>query len=116
MGGQSGTHIINIDLETLPSTITTCVFVVSAFGNATLQDITSASVAFRNELADPSEDPLCVYQLDSHDKISHLKSVIIMCKLYRKRGGGWHIMAIGDSNRGSASNYAPIYDAVRKLL
>jgi stress response protein SCP2 len=115
--GQSGTHTINIDLQLLPDRITACVFVISAWSAATLKDIMSASVVFRDADADTSTtEPLCVYELDAHDKVSHLKSVI-MCKLYRKPGGGgWHILAIGDSNRGSASNYTPIYNAVQSLL
>jgi stress response protein SCP2 len=115
MEAQSGTHTIDIDLQSLPKSITTCVFVISAWSTATLKDIQTASVVFRDADVDRSSEPLCVYKLDAHDKVSHLKSVI-MCKLYRKPGGGWHILAIGDSNRGSASNYKPIYNAVQSLL
>ena len=83
---------------------------------ATLADIISPSIAFRNADAHPSEDPLCVYNLDSHDKISHLKSVI-MCKLYRSsRSSGWHVLAVGDSHPGSADNYGPIYKAIQGIL
>jgi stress response protein SCP2 len=116
MTAQGGTHTIRINLESLPSSITTCMFVISAFADATLADIVTPSVSFRDEDADEDADPLCVYNLDSHDKIAHLKSVI-MCKLYRSsRTDGWHIMAIGDSHRGSASDYGPIYKAVKKFI
>jgi len=113
---QSGTHTINIDLDALPAKITTCVFVLSAYHTATLVDILSPTIRFRNADADPSADPLCIYNLDSHDKISHLKSVI-MCKMYRSsRNNKWYVLAIGDSQRGDATNYGPIYDAVQGIL
>ena len=116
MEAQSGTHTINIDLEAVPASITTLVFVLSAWAQATLADIIQPTIKFRNADADPSTDPLCVYDLDSHDKISHLTSVI-MCKLYRSsRAGRWHVLAVGDSHRGAADNYGPIYKAVQGIL
>mmetsp|Transcript_95215 Transcript_95215/g.142670 ORF Transcript_95215/g.142670 Transcript_95215/m.142670 type:complete len:872 (-) Transcript_95215:144-2759(-) len=118
MEASAGTHIINLNLDAIPLSITACVFVLSAFAEATLADIISPSIQFCNADAHPSEDdPLCVYNLDSHDKISHLQSVI-MCKLYRspRTNDRWHVVAIGDSHRGSASNYGPIYDAVQRIL
>jgi hypothetical protein len=67
-------------------------FVISAFASATLADIVTPSVSFRDEDADEDADPLlCVYNLDSqHDKIAHLKSVI-MCKLVVSilKDGSW---------------------------
>lgn len=116
MSQSSGTHIINLDLQRIDPTVTACVFVLSAWSNATLIDVKSASVTFRDANASPDASPLCTYDLDAHDKIPHLKS-IIMCKLYRADPSkGWHILAIGDSHRGSADNYGPIYEAVDKLL
>ncbi|KAL3944056.1 MAG: hypothetical protein SGBAC_001884 [Bacillariaceae sp.] len=117
MEGQQGTHTITIDLEQLPSTVTTCMFVISAWADATLSDILSPSIAFRDDDA-PQEaaPPLCKYNLEKHHKISQLTSVI-MCKLYRLSGGKkWHVLAIGDSHRGAAGNYGPIYKAAGELL
>lgn len=112
----SGTHTISLDLQRIDPNVTTCVFVLSAWNNATLIDVTTASVTFKDANACPDESPLCTYNLEAHDKISHLKS-IIMCKLYRTNlSKGWHVLAIGDSHRGSADNYAPIHAAVMKLL
>jgi len=114
--GQQGTHTITIDLEKLPARVTSCVFVISAWDTATLADIISPSISFRDSNAGDGAAPLCVYDLDAHDKVSHLTSVI-MCKLYRVRGGkNWHVLAIGDSHRGAADNYGPIYKATEKLL
>lgn len=116
MTTNDGTHTINIDLQALDMTITCCVFVLSAFSQATLVDVKSASVSFRDADSPPDSAPLCVYHLESHDKVPHLKS-IIMCKLYRtSTDKGWHVLSIGDSHKGSADNYGPIYDAVQKLV
>lgn len=116
MESQQGTHTITIDLERLPSNITTCMFVISAWADATLADIVSPFIAFRDDNAPENAAPLCKYNLDKHDKISHLTSVI-MCKLYRLPGGNkWHVLAIGDSHRGAADNYGPIYKAAADLL
>lgn len=109
-----GTHTIHINLEQLSPTISSCVFVISAWADATLADILSPSIAFRN--ADSENDaPLCTYDLDAQHKISYLTSVI-MCKLYRTTDGKWHVQAIGDAHKGAADNYGPIYQAVEKLL
>mmetsp|Transcript_31352 Transcript_31352/g.47617 ORF Transcript_31352/g.47617 Transcript_31352/m.47617 type:complete len:794 (-) Transcript_31352:112-2493(-) len=114
MHASGGTHTIHLDLQSLDAGITSCVFVISAWADAKLSDIVSPSISFTDEEADG--EPLCTYNLDAHDKISHLTSVI-MCKLYRKKaGGGWHVLAIGDAYRGAADNYGPIYSAVQKYL
>jgi stress response protein SCP2 len=119
MSDQSGTHTIHINLAELPVSITSCIFVISAYAGATLADIISPSISFRDADADDQSDPLCTYDLDSHDKISHLKS-IFMCKLFRSTresaNGGWHVVAIGDSHRGSVSDYGPIYEAAVSYL
>jgi stress response protein SCP2 len=115
MGVKCGTHTIELDLTMLQKDITSCVFVLSAFSSATLFDVKSASISFRDADAETTSAPLCIYNLEAHDKISHLKSVI-MCKLYRSDSGVWHVLAIGDSHRGSADDYKPIYDAVQRYL
>ena len=112
----SGTHTINLDLRRIDPTVTACAFVLSAWANATLIDVKSALVTFRDANDSPDASPLCTYDLDAHDKIPHSKS-IIMCKLYRADPSkGWHILTIGDSHCRSADNYGPIYEAVNKLL
>lgn len=114
--GWGGVHTITLNLKELPAHITSLVFVLSAWAEATLHDITRASIRCSDADKDPSGvAPLCSYDLDAHDKISHLKS-IVMCKLYRREEGSsdWHVLAIGDSYGGSAANYGPIYDAVSK--
>ena len=114
MTETSGSHTIEINLSRLDGD--TCIFVLSAWSEATLFDIKSASVSFYDADADRSTTAaLCSYNLDAHDKIAHLKS-IIMCKLYKTTKGSWHVLAIGDSHRGSVDNYAPIYDAAKKYL
>jgi len=116
MTDTDGTHTINLDLTALDEKITACVFVLSAWAGATLFDVRTASVSFRDADADLEASPLCTYHLDSHDKVSHLKS-IIMCKLYRTDSSkGWHVLSIGDSHEGAADNYGPIYEAVQKLV
>jgi len=110
----AGSHTIELDLCQLDSDVTACIFVLSAFADATLLDITSASVSFADANANDAS-ALCTYNLDAHDKIEHLKS-IIMCKLYRTGDGRWHVIAIGDSHEGSADNYRPIYSAAKKYL
>jgi len=111
-----GTHTITLDLTALDEKITACVFVLSAWAGATLFDVKTASVSFKDADADLEATPLCTYQLDSHDKVSHLKS-IIMCKLYRTASSkGWHVLSIGDSHEGAADNYNPIYKAVQKIV
>merc|ERR1712038_1241710 len=115
-GKNGGVHTITLNLKDLPAHITSLVFVLSAWAEATLHDITRASVCCSDADKDPDGvAPLCSYDLDAHDKISHLKS-IVMCKLYRREEGSsdWHVLAIGDSYRGSAADYGPIYDAVSK--
>mmetsp|Transcript_30775 Transcript_30775/g.73856 ORF Transcript_30775/g.73856 Transcript_30775/m.73856 type:complete len:755 (+) Transcript_30775:2481-4745(+) len=113
---QQGTHTITIDLKKLPDSVTTCMFVISAWADATLSDIVSPSIAFRDADAAQDAAPLCKYDLDKHDKVSHLTSVI-MCKLYRLPGGKkWHVLAIGDSHQGAADKYGPIYKAAAELL
>eukprot|EP00586_Coscinodiscus_wailesii_P008266 CAMPEP_0172522098 /NCGR_PEP_ID=MMETSP1066-20121228/292940_1 /TAXON_ID=671091 /ORGANISM="Coscinodiscus wailesii, Strain CCMP2513" /LENGTH=458 /DNA_ID=CAMNT_0013305069 /DNA_START=878 /DNA_END=2254 /DNA_ORIENTATION=- len=115
MRENGGTHTINLNLQMLDPKITACVFVISSWADATLSDILSPSISFTDADAEPGAAPLCQYDLDKHDKISHLTSVV-MCKLYRSRNGGWHVVAIGDAHRGAADNYGPIYAAVEKLL
>jgi stress response protein SCP2 len=116
MRDDGGNHTIQIDLGALRSDVTSLVFVLSAFMNAKLSDILSASISFRDSDASADDAPLCCYDLSSHDKVDHLTSVI-MCKLYRKQPNtGWHILAIGDAHRGDANNYEPIKNAVRHLL
>mmetsp|Transcript_18638 Transcript_18638/g.53751 ORF Transcript_18638/g.53751 Transcript_18638/m.53751 type:complete len:792 (-) Transcript_18638:61-2436(-) len=112
---DGGTHTIEIDLDALDNEVTSCVFVVSAWNGAQLADITSASISFVDADENSGVAPLCVYNLDAQDKIPHLTSVI-MCKLYRSRNGGWHVLAIGDAHQGHAGDYGPIYSAVGRLL
>mmetsp|Transcript_6428 Transcript_6428/g.8450 ORF Transcript_6428/g.8450 Transcript_6428/m.8450 type:complete len:814 (-) Transcript_6428:470-2911(-) len=116
MRDGGGTHTIDINLDALDGDITSCIFVISAWADATLSDMTSASISFVDPDAGPDSAPLCTYNLDAHDKIAHLTSVI-MCKLYRSsRNGGWHVLAIGDAHGGSADNYGPIHSAAKALL
>lgn len=110
---DTGLHTIELDLCRLDSDVTSCVFVLSAWAEATLLDISSASVSFVD--AEDASTALCTYNLDAHDKVAHLKS-IVMCKLYRTGDGHWHVIAIGDSHKGSADNYGPIYSAAKKYL
>jgi stress response protein SCP2 len=114
IGNHSGTHTIDIDLGALDKNTTSLVFVLSAWASATLSDISSASVAFRDAEASEEEEPLCQYRLQAHDKVASLTSVV-MCKLYRK-DDSWHVLAIGDAHKGDASNYGPIYEAVKKYV
>lgn len=108
----SGSHTIELDLTTLDGDL--CLFVLSAWMEATLLDIKTATVSF-SDAQNASAPLLCTYDLDAHDKVSHLKS-IVFCKLYRTKQGGWHVLAIGDSHRGSVDNYQPIYKAATKYL
>jgi len=112
MGNGTGSHTIQLNLSEMDPNVTSCIFVLSAWAEATLLDITSASVSFANTV---DSSVLCTYNLDAHDKVSHLKS-IIMCKLYRTGDGQWHVLAIGDSYGGSADNYLPIYTAAKRYL
>ena len=117
IGHRTGSHTINIDLGALDKTVTSLVFVLSAWGGATLADITSASVAFRDADAPDEAEPLCSYSLEAHDKVASLTAVV-MCKFYRTATANscWHVVAIGDSCKGSASNYGPVYQAVEKYV
>ena len=115
MTENSGTHTIELDLDRLDKDITACIFVLSAWRNATLFDVRSASISFRDADASPRSSPLCMYNLEAHNKVSHLKSVI-MCKLYRTNAGIWHVLAIGDSHPGLVDNYVPIYKAAKRYL
>merc|ERR1712232_554708 len=118
MTENDGTHTINLDLQKLDENITACVFVLSAWAEATLFDVKTASVSFKDADAEEDAPPLCTYHLEAHDKVSHLKS-IIMCKLYRTNDDSsknWHVLSIGDSHEGAADNYCPIYKAVQKLV
>lgn len=111
---STGSHTIRMDLGALHPRVTSCVFVLSAWADATLDDIKSPRVSFANAEGNDGDPPLCTYDLDAHDKVSYL-TAIIMCKMYRV-SGGWHVQAIGDAHKGAADNYGPIYEAVRKLL
>ena len=113
MRNGGGSHTIHLDLQALPSNVTSCVFVLSAYAGATMADIVSPSISFTDA---ESGSELCKYDLDAQDKVSYLTSVI-MCRLYRVDNlGTWHVQAIGDAAKGSADNYGPIYQAVEKLL
>jgi len=111
--GEHGQHTIQLDLNVLPKSVTTCVFVVSAWNGATLADIYSPTIS----LQDNDGTSLCTYNLDSQDKLDHLTSVI-MCKFYRSTRGAtfWHVQAIGESHRGHADSYGPIYKAADRLV
>jgi stress response protein SCP2 len=119
MQDNGGSHTMHLNLEALDPAVTSCVFVISAWAEATLSDIVSSSISFSDADAGEQAAPLCIYDLDAHDKISYLKSVI-MCRLYRAKVGRddeqWHVQAIGDAHKGAADNYGPIYAAVEKLL
>jgi len=116
MQGNSGTHTIEIDLEALEATVSCCYFVISAWSDAKLSDILSPSISFSNAR---DNSMLCQYDLDAHDKVSYLTSVI-MCRLYRSPDNEgrsrWHVQAIGEAHEGAADRYEPIYNAVDKLL
>ena len=103
IGEGVGSHTIDLNLAQIDSEVTVCLFVLSAYASASLLDITSASISFAD--VDISLE-LCSYILDSHDKVSHLK-YIMMCKLYKTSTSRWHVQAIGDSYGGSADNYEP---------
>lgn len=113
VNGKSGLHTIVLDLTKFSPDVTSLFFVLSAWDKATLFDVKDASIRFY----DPqSNGTLCLYNLDAHDKVADLTS-IIMCKLYRTSDEDqWHVTAIGDSHKGAADNYGPIYKAVEKLL
>lgn len=115
MRAHGGTHTIHLNLGALANAITCCIFVISAWQDATLNDFLSTSISFFNADAGEGSLPLCTYVLEAHDKVSYLTSVI-MCKLHRTREGGWHVQAIGDSHKGAADNYAPIHLAAGKLV
>jgi stress response protein SCP2 len=118
MNDHGGSHTIDLNLEALDPAITSCVFVISAWSTATLADFVTTTISFLDADAAESAPPLCTYDLDAHDKISYLTSVV-MCKLYRTTVGQeerWHVQAIGDAHKAAADNYGPIYAAVEKLL
>ncbi|CAB9519891.1 ubiquitin-conjugating enzyme [Seminavis robusta] len=119
MTADGGTHTISLDLARVDAGVTSCVFVLSAWASATLADILSPSVSFDDADADEDKAQLCTYDLAAQDKVSYLTSVV-MCRLYRVSGGHkdgkWHVQAIGDSHKGDATDYTPIYQAVAKLL
>lgn len=116
MQGNNGAHTIEIDLEALDNSVSCCYFVISAWDDATLSDILSPSVSFSNA---EDNSMLCRYDLDAHDKVSYLTSVI-MCRLYQSTDtegrSRWHVQAIGEAHEGAADRYGPIYNAVDKLL
>ena len=78
MPNGGGSHTIHLDLQSLPSNVTSCVFVLSAYAEATMADILSPSISFTDA---ESGTELCKYDLDAQDKVSYLTSVI-MCRLY----------------------------------
>ncbi len=111
---NTGSHTIQLDLSRIDGD--TCIFVLSAYMEATLFEIKSASISFYDASTHGrGSASLCTYNLDAHDKISHLKSIIV-CKLYKTSQDHWHVLAIGDSHKGSADNYGPIYTAAAKYL
>ena len=114
MHGTRGTHTIHMDLQELDSQITQCFFVILVYAQATLADILSPSISF-SDADSPHAPPLCVYDLDAHDKVSYLTSVI-MCKLHQTKEGKWHVQVICDAHGGAADNYGPIHKAAKKLL
>jgi stress response protein SCP2 len=105
---EQGTHTVEIDLHELPANVSELVFVISAWGGATLLDIISPSVSF----CETAGAELCSYDLDAHDKVAK-KTAVIMCRLYKAKGG-WHVQALGEACEGTAGNYAPILAAYRK--
>ena len=112
LSGNSGSHTIHIDLQMVPSNVTTLVFVLSAFNAAKLAEFQSPAVRFADEATGVD---LCSYNLEAHNKTASL-TAIVMCKLYRVQSGGWHVLAIGESCRGTVSQYAPVLEAVQPHL
>jgi len=100
---RQGTHTINIELEKLPETIKTLVFVISAW-HTKLSEIISPYILFN----DPeSKQELCRYQYE--DKSTGDMTSVIMAKLFRPTlASPWQVLAIGHLGEGSASNYEPI--------
>lgn len=112
MGPQTGKHTMQINLELLPHNITALFFVLSAW-SGTLKDILKPAVSFFNTR---SEEELCQYNLEAHNKQDH-QTAVIMCKLYRSGyQQSWHVLAIGESCGGRADQYDAIEHSIARLL
>jgi len=112
MAVNAGSHTIQLDLGTLPASITSLFFVLSAF-TGTLKDILKPAVSFTNAT---SGEELCSYNLEAHNK-QDSQTAVIMCKLYRSDlQKAWHVLAIGESCEGKAGQYDAIVRTIGRLL
>ena len=107
---HGGRQEISIHLERLPTSITSMVFVLSAFESADLSMIPSPAVGLYSAM--DSDRSLTTVAMEDAGS----KSAFIICSMTRKRNGSWQMQSICQSCDGNARDYFPIKRACSRLV
>jgi stress response protein SCP2 len=110
---KKGTHTVDCELRYLHRNVASLFIVLSAFSEATLDDILSPCVIVEDK---NTGIELCRYQLD--EETTQGDKAVVMCGLHRRTlRGAWHVDAIGAVQKfGDATNYSPIVFALERRL
>eukprot|EP00943_MAST-04B_sp_MAST-4B-sp1_P003077 g3077.t1 len=105
MKSNSGQHIIDINLNTLPLLVTDIVFALSAFSCGVLNEFKKPKIRLLNAL-----NPL--HELCPRYSIANCKNeAIIMCSIRKGRNGQWTVVTGGNNDatgKGTIRDYRPI--------
>lgn len=104
--GDGDDEVINVDLQKLPSNISTLVFTITSFRGQTFDKVESAKC----RLVDASSNKeLASYTLSDKSKVT----AQVMAKVY-KQNNEWHMQAIGAPTNGSVQS--DLLNVVRQYL
>ena len=102
-----GKHTVTIELRRLDRSVQSCVVVLSAFDEATMEKALQPNVAVYDE---ESKSELCRYELDAKSSVLQGMKHVVMCRVWRQEvGAAWRVDAVGSIGAfGDATNYEPI--------
>ncbi|XP_072019596.1 uncharacterized protein [Amphiura filiformis] len=106
---RQGHHLINVELHSIPNSVTHVFFTLSAYNSPTISHFPNPSLRFFDK-AHPDQ-MLCA---DQTKKAGH-RQAIVMCCLSRK-GGQWFVHDTGALSNGNAMNYDPLKATITTLL
>jgi stress response protein SCP2 len=112
---NKGTHTVKCRMRRLDRNVGSLVVVLSAFDEATLDEILSPCVI----VSDTSTGvELCRYELDARRSETSGCKCVVMCRLHRQtHGGAWQVEAIGRVQAfGDAMDYSPIVLPLERRL
>lgn len=107
--GRRGTHVIEVNLESLPESVDKVFFTLSALNAGSIHDFRSLQLSFY-DTRNPSEQ-LC------SDQISRAvdDKAVVFCCLCRI-DGSWQVFSLQEPSYGNVRDYGPLFRTAENII